>query len=115
MIVDDDRTTGSLLQTLLEIDGYEVVVVTRGMEVVAKAEAEPPDLILMDYHLNDIDGLEVLRTLRDHATLSETPVIMISGMNVEDKVRAAGANHFLVKPFEPAELPALFERYIKSP
>ena len=111
MIVDDDRTTISLLQTLLELDGYDVIVVSRGMDVIPKAEAEHPDVILMDYHLADIHGVEVLRELRQHATLNQLPVIMASGMNVEAEVMAAGANAFLVKPFEPSDLPILFNRF----
>jgi DNA-binding response OmpR family regulator len=114
MIVDDDATTTSLLQTLLELDGYEVIVVALGNDVIPKAESDPPDLILMDYHLNDIHGVEILKAIRAHAQFANLPVIMASGMDKSDEVLAAGANHFLTKPFEPADLPILFEKYIQS-
>lgn len=114
MIVDDDQTTVSLLETLLELDGFEVKAVNHGGDVIREAEAFHPDIFLMDYHLADIHGVEVLRDIRKHADLSGIPVIIASGMNVEDEVLEAGANQFLVKPFEPAELPDLFNQLIND-
>lgn len=112
MIVDDDSTTTNLLQTLLELDGYDVVVVARGMDVIPTAETTQPDLILMDYHLNDMHGVEVLKAIRNHPHMASMPVIIASGMDKSDEALAEGANDFLMKPFEPDDLPALFERYI---
>ncbi len=112
MIVDDDRTTVKLLQTLLELDGYDVVVANRGGDVMGIAEQSNPDIFLMDYHLNDMHGVEVLRHLRVHPTFATTPVIMTSGLDVSDEVMAAGASAFLVKPFEPENLPILFGRLL---
>ncbi|MGB1288343.1 MAG: response regulator [Aggregatilineales bacterium] len=114
MIVDDDRTTTSLLEMLLELDGYEVIVVSMGANVIPTAEKDTPDLFLMDYHLTDMHGVDILRDLRVHATLKDIPVIIASGMNVEDEVMAAGANEFLIKPFEPGDLPIMFEKLING-
>jgi DNA-binding response OmpR family regulator len=111
MIVDDDLTTVKLLQTLLELDGFEVVVCTRGGDVVGMVGKMAPEVILMDYHLADTEGVHVLRELRS-GEYAELPVIMTSGMDVRDEVMSAGANDFLVKPFEPDELPGLFRKYI---
>jgi len=99
MIVDDDRTMTSLMKTLLELDGYDVVVVSRGKDVVAKAEEAHPDIIIMDYHLADTHGVEILKDIRAHGTLAKTPVIIASGMDVSMEVMAAGADEFLTKPF----------------
>lgn len=112
MIVDDDRTTTSLLQTLLELDGYDIVVVSQGLQVIPKAEVENPDIILMDYHLTDTEGVVILRELRVHGTLSGIPVVIASGLDVSDEVLAAGANRFLLKPFEPSDLPIIFDELI---
>lgn len=112
MLVDDDRTTTSLLQTLLELDGFDVVVVSRGADVMPALEKSAPDVVLMDYHLTDAHGVDILRQMRASARWHSLPVIMVSGMNMRDEVMAAGANEFLIKPFEPNELPQLFNRYI---
>lgn len=114
MIVDDERTTVKLLQTLLELDGFEISVSTRGGDVMHLAEKFKPDLFFMDYHLTDIDGVEVLRDLRASVEYKNIPIVMTSGLDVEDEVMAAGADAFLVKPFEPDELPGLFNRLIAA-
>ncbi len=113
MIVDDDRTTVKLLQTLLELDGFDVTTVGVGGEVVEAANKTQPDIFLMDYHLTDMDGVEILRELRAGGPFQNTPIVMTSGLDVEDEVMEAGANAFLVKPFEPDELPKLFNNLIK--
>ena len=114
MIVDDDRTTVRLLQTLLELDGFEVLAAPRGQDVLELAGEAKPDLFLMDYNLSDMNGGDVVRTLRSDPRFSKTPVVMTSGMDVEQKALAAGATIFLVKPFEPDELPGLFNRLINA-
>jgi DNA-binding response OmpR family regulator len=112
MLVDDDRTTVKLLQTLLELDGFEIGTAGRGSDVMPLAEQNPPDIFLIDYHLSDMDGVEVLRALRESTRFANTPVVMTSGLDVEDEVLEAGATTFLVKPFEPEELPALFNNLL---
>jgi DNA-binding response OmpR family regulator len=114
MIVDDDQTTTSLLETLLELDGFEVMSVSRGGDVISRAEQFHPDIFLMDYHLADTEGVVILREIRKHHGLNGIPVIIASGMNVEDEVINAGANMFLGKPFEPADLPKLFNDLING-
>lgn len=112
MIVDDDMTTVSLLKTLLELDGFEVKTVAQGGDVVNEAQVFQPDIFLMDYHLADMDSVDVLRELRAGGPFMNTPVIIASGLDVEDEVMAAGANRFLIKPFEPDDLPGLFNQLI---
>lgn len=114
MIVDDDRTTVKLLQTLLELDGFEITVCGRGGDVMPLVEKVHPDLILMDYHLSDMDGVDVLRDLRATEAFAKMPIVMTSGLDVEDEVMGAGATAFLVKPFEPDDLPKLFNKLISG-
>ncbi len=112
MIVDDDRTTVTLLKTLLELDGFEITVVGRGADVIPTIEQVKPDLLFMDYHLADMDGVDILRELRAEGSFMNIPIVMTSGLDVEEEVMAAGATAFLVKPFEPSDLPDLFNRLI---
>lgn len=110
MIIDDDRTTVKLLQTLLELDNFEVFVAGRGADAMPLALKVRPDVFLMDYHLSDMHGVEILRALRASEEFATTPVVVASGMDVSAEVMDAGANHFLIKPFEPDDLSVLFNK-----
>lgn len=110
MIIDDDSTMAKLLKTLLELDstGFEVTVVARGSQALEKASANPPHVFMVDYNLTDMDGLEVVHTLRGHARFAQTPIVMVSGLDVEKEALANGVDMFLLKPFEPGDLPEIF-------
>ncbi len=112
LIVDDDRTTVTLLKTLLELDGFEIGVAGRGEDVRPAADKLQPDIILMDYHLSDMDGVDVLREFRAGGPFANLPIVMTSGLDVEEEVMEAGASAFLVKPFEPSDLPTLFNKLL---
>jgi CheY-like chemotaxis protein len=114
MIVDDDRITVRLLTTLLEIDGFDVSVAPTGREVVTLARQVRPDLILMDYHLEDMDGVQVVHQIRALPEFQHLPIIMVSGMNVEPEALAAGSTCFLMKPFDPDSLQNLFNSLINA-
>lgn len=112
MIVDDDRTTVSLLRTLLELDGFEVVLAGDAATAHEKARETPPDVFLVDYHLAEMDGTDFVRDLRLIPSFAKTPVIMTSGLNRSNEARDAGANEFLIKPFDPGDLVDMIRRII---
>jgi two-component system KDP operon response regulator KdpE len=106
LIVEDDEDTAEVVSTLLNNAGYSTVAVERGHEALNNIASRPPDLVLLDINLPDINGLDVLRQVRTHSFL---PMIIVSGFTKErDKVNAleAGADDFLAKPFSPEELVA---------
>lgn len=104
MIVDDDRTTTNLLQMLLEMDGFEVSVAGRGLEAFALARQVRPDIFMIDWHLVDMDGLDLVAQLRTSAEFGHTPIVVASGMNMENEALRAGADLFMLKPLEPGKL-----------
>ena len=106
MLVEDDPSMQSLLRTLLELEGFQVSVPDNKpeSELLAAIRAEQPDVILLDVHLRDVSGIEVLRKLRNGDEASKTRVIMTSGMDVRDESFQAGADDFLMKPYMPSEL-----------
>jgi two-component system OmpR family response regulator len=104
MLVDDDFNTVNLLQMLLEMDGFEVISAPGGEEAMARAKEARPDAFLVDYHLADYKGVEVVRQLRAEADFANAPIIMTSGLDRSDDALAAGATEFLMKPFEPNQL-----------
>lgn len=110
MLVDDDPITKTLLQTLLEMEGYQVIPWDIGTNVIDKIHQAQPDLIVMDVNLNEMDGLEVLRELKADTKLAEVRVIMSSGMNYQEECQRGGANEFLLKPYMPDDLITLIRK-----
>lgn len=104
LIVDDDRTMVSLLKILLEMDGFDVVNLSMGGQMIEKVRAEKPDLVLMDVFLSDADGKEVLVELRNTTDLADLKVVMTSGMDLADQCMDSGADAFLLKPYTPEQL-----------
>ena len=104
MLVEDDPTMLSLLTTLLEIEGFEVSKVNDFKNVVEEVREEDPELVLMDVHLEDIDGIELLVQMRSDPAFSHIKIIMSSGMDFRYKCMDKGANDFILKPYMPDEL-----------
>lgn len=106
LVIDDEAQIRRFLRISLEANGYEVHEVANGLEGISRAAQLRPDLIILDMGLPDIDGLEVLRRLREWTT---TPAIILSVRDADDdKVAAldAGADDYLTKPFSLEELMA---------
>lgn len=107
LLIEDDETMLSLLSTLLQLEGYEVARIERGAsasQVLDRVREEKPTLILLDVHLQNLNGLDLLRSLRRDAQLSDTRVLMSSGMDLNHECIQAGANGFILKPYMPDEL-----------
>lgn len=109
VLVEDDATLQNLLQTLLELEGFQVAVSPLSSEedILAAIRTQTPDVVLLDVHLKNADGVSILRAIRSQDIYSNTRVIMTSGMDVSERCLNAGANAFLMKPFMPADLIAL--------
>src|SRR3954468_11227759 len=118
LVVDDEVQIRRFLRAGLELDGFSVQDAETGADALRWATLKPPDLIILDLGLPDMDGSEVLERLR---AWSAVPLIVLSVRSNEDeKVRLlqAGADDYVVKPFGMAELLARSEaalrRYFKS-
>ncbi len=103
-VVDDDKVFRELLTTILDLEGYQSVVLSDPDKVVSTAREITPALILMDVHISHGDTLPILKTLKTDENLRNVPVIMASGMDRSDECLAAGADKFILKPFRPAEM-----------
>jgi len=105
LYVEDDPASGRLVQSIAETAGYEVDVVTTGSEFLSSLTTNKPDLLLVDLHLPDASGLELLAKAR--LRLPESPVIVVTASNaVEDAVKAlkGGATDYLTKPVDHQRL-----------
>ncbi|HZB05371.1 MAG TPA: response regulator transcription factor [Thermoleophilaceae bacterium] len=107
LIVDDDRALRDALRRALALAGYDTAQVEDGEGALAEIAAQPPDAVVLDIGLPDVDGLEVCRRLR--AAGERVPVLMLTARDaVEDRIDGldAGADDYLVKPFDVGELQA---------
>ena len=104
LIVEDERRMARFIRLNLEHDGFQVIEAANGQEASRALRDSLPDLILLDVMLPDIDGFEVLTTVRE---ISDVPVIMLTAKGEEDdRVRGLelGADDYVTKPFSPREL-----------
>jgi two-component system, cell cycle response regulator len=109
LIVDDHEDNVELLRARLESWGYSTESAKDGGQALAKVEAEPPDLILLDVMMPLIDGMEVARRVKSNTNLPFIPIIMQTALDsTEDKVQGleAGADDYITKPIEFPELKA---------
>lgn len=104
MLLEDDFTMLSLLQTLLEIEGYEVFQSVEFDDAASRISEVKPDLIIMDVNLQSANGLDVLQAVRSDEGLANTLVIMSSGMDLQNECMEKGADDFILKPYMPDEL-----------
>lgn len=107
LVVDDDPDIRDVLKLTLAEENYAVIEATDGQEALNTIAAEPLDLVLLDYKIPKIDGREVCRRVKKDLLLSHLPIIMVTGKgDIDDKVGGidAGADDYVVKPFEPKEL-----------
>ncbi|HID90291.1 MAG TPA: response regulator [Anaerolineae bacterium] len=114
LIVDDDRGMIHLLQTLFELEGFQVVTVSSFENVLPTCREVLPDVILMDLRLRGRETLPLLRQIRQEDGLASIPVVMTSGMDCSSRCLEAGADLFLLKPFLPDELVQKVREVIES-
>jgi two-component system, OmpR family, response regulator ResD len=112
LVVDDEPTIGEVVSAYLERAGYETRVAADGLEAIAAVAERRPDLIVLDLMLPGLDGLEVMRRVRDRSTA----IILLTAKGEEsDRVIGLrlGADDYVVKPFSPAELVARVDAVLR--
>ena len=109
LVVDDDQRILNFLSSKLKASGYEVLTAGNGLEGLEQAQAQEPDLIVLDLLMPKMDGFEMLKELR---TFSAVPVIILTAKGADaDRIKGLqlGADDYLPKPFNPDELVARIE------
>jgi len=105
LLVEDEKGIRHFISTVLEVNDYDVLEATKGKEALSLFTSRNPDLVLLDLGLPDMDGLEVLKKIREWS--SDIPVIVVSARGHErEKVEALdlGCDDYITKPFGTAEL-----------
>ena len=104
LVIEDEKSISHFISTVLNNNGYEAMQARTGSEALSMISSHCPDLIILDLGLPDMDGLDILRQLREWSSL---PVVVVSARSYEkDKVQALdlGADDYLTKPFGTDEL-----------
>jgi two-component system phosphate regulon response regulator PhoB len=107
LVVEDEEPLAVLLQYNLEAEGFQVTTVARGDEAELAVAETPPDLIILDWMLPGISGIELCRRLRSGRNATAVPIIMLTALGEEsDRIRGltTGADDYVVKPFSVPEL-----------
>ncbi len=117
LIADDEPGMRSLLRLTLGSDRFEVVEAADGVTAVAAALAEPPDVVLLDWHMPGRSGLEVCKALRENAATAGARIVMLTARGTSlDRAAgmAAGADGFMAKPFSPLALLDRIEELLRE-
>jgi len=117
LVVEDNADNRALIMDMLDTMNYEVVIATDGEEGVKKANAERPDLILMDISLPRVDGLTAARRIKATPELQHIPIIALTAhAMVGDRERAldAGCDDYVSKPIDLRELANKLTRYLQA-
>ena len=115
LVIEDTEDNRQIVRDLLESAGYELIEALDGLEGVAAAEREHPDLILMDIQLPGIDGYEATRRIRAVPALATVPIIAVTSYALsgdEAKAVEAGCDGYVSKPFSPRALLAKVREYL---
>ena len=115
LIVEDQEDLRAILRDLLTASGYDVIEAADGGAGVAKAQAEHPDLILMDIQMPVLDGYEAMRQIRALPGCAATPIIAVSSFAMkgdEEKARDCGCDGYVTKPYSPVALLRLIQGFL---
>ncbi|WAI00435.1 response regulator [Methanogenium organophilum] len=115
LIIEDNPNNLYLIRFILNQYDYEVIEAESGEEGVRKAEAEVPDLIVMDIRLPGIDGFEATRLIRESETTAEIPVIALTSYAMagdRERILSLGCTGYIEKPIEPDTIIAQLTHYL---
>ncbi|HUP68930.1 MAG TPA: response regulator [Acidimicrobiales bacterium] len=107
LVVDDDPVIQNLLRVNFEMEGYEVIVASDGVEGLERARRDAPDVVVCDIMMPRMDGLTVAREMKADPATAGIPILLLSAKAQQADVQAgvdAGADDYVTKPFDPLNL-----------
>lgn len=115
LAVDDSGSLRQMVAFSLKAAGYQVVEAVDGLDGLEKAKMQVVDLVLTDQNMPKMDGLALIKALRELPTYQKVPILMLTteaSDEMKSKGRAAGANGWLVKPFDPQKLTEVVKKVL---
>jgi two-component system chemotaxis response regulator CheY len=107
LVVDDSNTVRNMVESALRSRRYAVLTAADGLQALEALERQPCDLVVLDINMPHMDGLSLLKAIRERAGWAALPVLMLTTEGQEsdrNRAMALGASDYLVKPFKPAQL-----------
>ncbi len=117
LIIDDDIKIIEMVKLGLENDGMNVISASNGKDGVETAIKEKPDLILMDWMLPKMSGIDAIKILKNDKTVNDIPIFMLtarSQVSDVDKAFKSGADNYITKPFDPMKLGLVIKEKLKK-
>jgi DNA-binding response OmpR family regulator len=115
LLIDDEKSYAKVIKEALEFNGVEVLLAHNAMDALNLFQQVTPDLILLDVMMPEVDGLSLLRWIREHSENEKLPIHVVSAKSQPDDRKAAieaGANGFLAKPFTVQEMRDVIGQYV---
>ena len=107
LVADDSPTIRKFVSFSLAAQGYKIVTASDGMDALEKLPKEKVDLIITDLNMPNLDGFELVRTVRDSTEYKDIPIIILSSLDGDKELARGmqtGANAYLIKPFNPQRM-----------
>lgn len=107
LIIDDEPAIHRLLRVILEDEDFEIVGPEEYTQATQSVMGGKPDVIILDIMMPEVNGFDILKMLKEDEETRHIPVIILTIRNLKadmDKARSLGADHYMTKPFEPADL-----------
>ena len=117
LVIEDYPETAKMVESIFKMKNFEVVLAYDGRSGLQKAAVEKPDIILLDVMLPEMSGIEVCQQLKSDPATAKIPVIIISVKTSGEDIGAgkrAGADDYIVKPFDPSKLVEAVEKFISK-
>jgi two-component system response regulator MtrA len=118
LVVEDDPAVGHMIDQILTLEGFRTTLVGDGRRALDALMTNTFDIVVLDVMLPGMDGIEIMKAIRDEPTTAMVPVVILSAKTDEATTWAgwkAGCNYYMTKPFDPDELLTILKRHEQVP
>ncbi|MFO7445560.1 MAG: response regulator [Ignavibacteriaceae bacterium] len=115
LVADDSPSIRKFISFALTLKGFEIITVSDGMEALEKLPTEKVSLVITDLNMPNVDGYELIKTIRANEDFKDIPIIILSslaGSNEIEQGISCGANSYLIKPFDPKRIVYEVSKYL---
>ena len=115
LVAEDSSSVRKFISFALKLDGYEVITAVDGMDALEQLPKHKIDMLITDLNMPNIDGIRLIKTIREDTEYKELPIIILSSLSGEDDINtgmSAGANSYLIKPFNAKRIQYEISKYL---